>query len=90
VPRLDLDAAPPAPPPAAAPARRGRFGLGLVVAVLLFLLALGAYDFRREIAARVPEAAPALEAYAETVDDLRDRVEEQLAPVRERIDTPSG
>jgi predicted Zn finger-like uncharacterized protein len=88
-PRLDLGSPPEAPPPAP-PASRGRFGFGLVAAVLLFLLALGAYDFRREIAGQVPEAGPALDAYAETVDDLRDRIERQLALVRNRIDELAG
>jgi predicted Zn finger-like uncharacterized protein len=90
-PRLDLDAAPPtAPQPVPPPAASGRFGFGLVVAVLLFLLALGAYDFRQEIAASVPDAGPALDSYAEAVDDLRDRVERHLAPLRNRIEELAG
>ena len=88
-PRLDLDAAPttPAPPP---PAARGRFGVGLAAALLLFLLALCAYDFRRDIAAKVPETGLALDSYAEVVDDLRDRIERHLAPVRDRIEELAG
>ncbi len=89
-PRLDLDAAPATPAPPPPPAPRGRFGVGLAAAVLLFLLALGAYDFRRDIAARVPEAGPALDSYAEVVDDLRDRIERHLAPVRDRIEELAG
>jgi hypothetical protein len=87
-PRLDLDAAPAAP--AETPARRSRFGVGLGVALLLFLLALGAYDFRGEIAGQVPDAGPALESYVETVDDLRDRIERRLAPLRDRVDELAG
>jgi predicted Zn finger-like uncharacterized protein len=89
-PRLELDAAPASPPASPPPAPRGRFGLGLVAAVLLFLLALGLYDFRQEIAAEIPEAGPTLDAYADTVDDLRDQVERQLAPLRDRIDELAG
>ena len=89
-PRLDLDppvaVVRPAPPPAPA----GRFGLGLAVALLLFLLALGAYDLRREIAAEVPAAGPALDGYAEAVDDLRERLEEHIAPLRARLDAALG
>ena len=84
-PRLDLDAAPATPAPPPPPAPRGRFGVGLAAAVLLFLLALGAYDFRRDIAARVPEAGRP-STPTPRVDDLRDRIERHLAPVRDRIE----
>jgi predicted Zn finger-like uncharacterized protein len=89
-PRLDL--APPAADfrPVPAPEPAGRFWLGFAVTLLLFLLALGAYDFRQEITADVPGAGPALEAYADTVDDLRDRVERELAPVRAWVDARTG
>jgi predicted Zn finger-like uncharacterized protein len=90
-PRLDLEAAPATPPqPVSPPAARGRFGLGVAAALLLFLLGLGAYDFGGAIAGRVPEAGPALDSYAETVDDLRDRIERQLAPVRDRVEELAG
>ena len=85
-PRLDLD--PPAAPVAApvpAPPRSGRFGLGLAAALLLFLLALVGYDQRREIAAAYPPAAPAVEAYARSVDGLRDAAERGIAPLRARV-----
>ena len=84
-PRLALD-----PPPAEArpapPEPRSRFGLGLAVALLFFLLALAAYDQRGDIAAELPAAGPALESYADAVDDLRDQVEQRLATLRARID----
>jgi predicted Zn finger-like uncharacterized protein len=88
-PRLDLDppaAVRPAPPPEPA----GRFWLGLAMALLLFLLALGAYDFRQEIAAELPEASPALEGYADAVDDLRDRLESRIRPLRDRLEAAVG
>ena len=83
-PRLDLDPPLPAVVPAP-PAPAGRFGLGLAVALLLFLLALGAYVQRREIAAALPASGPALESYSGAVDGLRDRLEARIAPLRARV-----
>jgi predicted Zn finger-like uncharacterized protein len=89
-PRLDLNAAPVAPARPAPPASSGRFGLGLAVALLIFVLALGAYDFRQEVAAEVPSAAPTLDRYADAIDDLRDRLEQRIAPLRDRLDAALG
>lgn len=82
--RLDLT-----PPPVAAerpeqtqPGGSGRFGLGVACALGLFVLGLAAYDFRRDIEAGVPQAAPALAAYHAQIDDLRDWLEQRLAPLR--------
>ncbi len=77
--RLDLGEPAPA---AAEPPSRSRFGRGLLLALALCLIALGAYVYRDAIVARVPAAQPALSAYAETVDQLRERLEQHLAPFR--------
>jgi predicted Zn finger-like uncharacterized protein len=79
-PRLDLG-----PSPAAAPAPRppSRFAHGFALVLVLFALALGAYRFRDDLAARLPAAAPALAAYGDWVDGLRERLEPRLAPLRE-------
>ncbi|MFO1144606.1 MAG: zinc-ribbon domain-containing protein [Amaricoccus sp.] len=82
--RLDLDSAPVAAPPAP----RSRFGAGLLLAVLLAALAFAAYQQRSMLAAGVPAAAPALEAYGDAVDDARTAVEAQLAPLRKAIEGP--
>jgi predicted Zn finger-like uncharacterized protein len=79
-PRLDLDAGP--VPAAAAPRRRSRFGRGLLLVLALAALALGAYRFRDDLAARAPEAAPALRAYGAWVDGVREEIEERIAPLR--------
>jgi predicted Zn finger-like uncharacterized protein len=88
-PRLDLDP-PVALRPASAPEPANRFWPGLALALILFLLALGAYDFRQEIAAELPEAGPALDGYAAAVDDLRDRLEPYLQPLRDGFETVRG
>ena len=68
--------------------RRGRFGLGLAVALLFFLLALGAYDLRREIAAerarRRPGAGRPMPRPSTT---CATRLEQRLATLRARIGT---
>jgi predicted Zn finger-like uncharacterized protein len=80
-PRLDLGE--PAPPPAAAaPRPRSRVAHGLVLALFLAALALATYAWREAIAAQVPQARPALTAYARTIDGWRARLEERLAPLR--------
>jgi hypothetical protein len=81
-PRLDLGTdrakAPPATP---APSR---FGRGVLVAVVLALLALGAYLYRAPIAERVPAAGPALEVYGDVVDEARAEVVRRYGDLRER------
>ena len=62
--------------------RRSRFGRGLLLVLALFALALGAYRFRADLAAEVPAAAPALQAYGAWVDGLREDVEQRVAPLR--------
>jgi predicted Zn finger-like uncharacterized protein len=90
-PRLDLGPAPAtAWSPPVEPEPRGRFGLGVALALVLFLLALGAYDFRRDVADALPAAGPALEGYADAIDDLRDQLERRLARLRERVDAAAG
>ena len=66
--------------------RRGpnHFARGLVLVLALFALALGAYRFRADIAARLPAAAPALLAYGDWVDGARDALERRLGPLRSR------
>ena len=86
-PRLDLGAEPAAVPvSAAAPEPRSRFGAGLLLALVLFGLALAAYAYRPEIAARVPAAAPALDAYGEAVDGLREDLEAGFDELRAYLD----
>ncbi|RMH48322.1 MAG: hypothetical protein D6686_10890, partial [Alphaproteobacteria bacterium] len=57
--------------PAAPEEGRSRFAAGLAVALLVFLILLAVYALREPIAARLPRAAPYLEAYAARVDALR-------------------
>jgi predicted Zn finger-like uncharacterized protein len=80
-PRLDLDASPAEPQPAPPPPR-SRFLRGLMIVLVPTLLAFGAYRFGGEIAARVPAAAPALDAYEDFVDDLREDIERRLGDYR--------
>lgn len=81
-PRLDLgaEAQPmPAPAPEAVPSRVGR---GVLAALVLAGLALSAYLWRAELAASVPAAAPMLDAYGRTVDDLRLELDRQIEDIR--------
>ena len=80
--RLDLGGDPSRPEPRTPPP--SRFGRGLVTAVLLALLALGAYLYRGPITARIPAADPALTAYAGYVDQARDEVARRYRELRER------
>ena len=86
-PRLDLGPEPAAAPPSPRrPEPRSRFGAGLLVALVLFGLALAAYAYRPQIAARVPAAAPALEAYGTAVDGLREDLEAGFDEFRAYVD----
>lgn len=81
-PRLDLHAPrvdPEQPPPAPRSQALPGFLLVLALAVLAFVV----YRFEDEIAATVPAAGPALDAYATTVDGWRTDLEDVLAPYRE-------
>ncbi len=54
--------------------RRGRrrgFRTGVAVAVMLGAVAAGSYLFAPDLADRIPEAAPALQAYVDIVNDAR-------------------
>jgi predicted Zn finger-like uncharacterized protein len=79
-PRLDLETlreTPEMPPPA-----QSRFARGLLLVLVPFLLAIGAYRFADPIASSVPAAAPALDAYQAVVDDVRAEIERQIAGFR--------
>jgi hypothetical protein len=81
--RLEIPEAAPAPPP---PAPRSRFGVGLVLALVLAGAAFLAYLRQAELAAAVPSAAPAIAAYGDLVDDLRDEVDADLVqPLRDAL-----
>jgi predicted Zn finger-like uncharacterized protein len=73
--RLEIPATAPVAPP---PAPRSRFGVGLLLALVLAGLAFVAYLRQVELAAAVPAAAPALTAYGDLVDDLREDVDAEL------------
>jgi predicted Zn finger-like uncharacterized protein len=73
--RLEIAAEPAAPPPAPEPPPRSLFLQGLLVALVIFGLALAAYVYRAPLAAEIPAAAPALARYARLVDELRERIE---------------
>lgn len=82
-PRLDLDGRPPAER-AHAPQPRpvSRFPHGLVLVLALVLAALGVYRFGADLTAALPAAAPALDAYATTIDAWRADLEDLIAPYR--------
>lgn len=79
-PRIDLGAEPVSADPAEAPP--GRFGQGVLVALVLFVIALGGYVWRGELARSVPVAAPALDVYGRTVDGLRMELDGQFQRFR--------
>jgi predicted Zn finger-like uncharacterized protein len=82
-PRLDLGGPRMAPAPEPpAPAPRSRFLHGVLLVPALALVAFAAYRLDDEIAATVPAAAPALDAYAATIDGWRAALEEVIAPRR--------
>jgi predicted Zn finger-like uncharacterized protein len=62
-----------------------RFSLGFALALLIGTAALGLYHYAGPLADRIPAAAPALEAYAAQVIELRVRVEAGLGPLRDRL-----
>jgi predicted Zn finger-like uncharacterized protein len=75
--RLDLSVDPNAAPEQPRP--QSRFAKGLAIALAVFVLALAVYNFHDLIVARVPQAAPAIGAYVQVVDDLRQHVADQVA-----------
>jgi len=75
--RLDLSVDPNAAPEQPRP--QSRFAKGLAIALAVFVLALAVYNFHDLILARAPQAAPAIEAYVQVIDDLRQRVADQVA-----------
>ncbi len=81
-PRLELGGDPAKAPPPVPP--RSRFGRGFLTALVLALLALGAYIYRGPIVDRVPAAGPALTTYAGYVDKARDEVTRRYEQVREQ------
>jgi len=81
-PRLDLHGSRAQPEPAPPP--RSRFLHGLLLVLIAALIAFGTYRFADPIAATVPAAAPAFEAYAGTIDGWREDVERLIAPYRSR------
>jgi hypothetical protein len=64
---------------------RGGFLTGVSLAVLAAGLIVGVYIGAPQIAERFPAAAPALEDYVRTMDDLREQARAFLERVRERI-----
>jgi predicted Zn finger-like uncharacterized protein len=84
-PRLDLGETARNPSARADPPR-SRFFRGFVIALVFFLIAFGAYRYGTALAVRVPAAAPALDAYAGMIDDLRDELELRLERFRQRDD----
>jgi hypothetical protein len=80
--RLDLSVDPDAAP--AQPRPQSRFAKGLAIALAVFVLALAVYNFHDLISVRVPQAAPFIEAYVQFVDDLRQRVADQVASFIDR------
>lgn len=75
--RIDLTSeGAPVPPPRAAPRSRFALGLGLVLGV--FAVMLAAYRAHEPIAAQIPAAAPALEAYVGAIDAVRADLSDRL------------
>lgn len=84
-PRLTLDVTAPVeahPTEKAGGSSRG-FWVGGLLAIALCVAALGIYNSRGQLAAAVPVAKPALDAYGNAVDGLRARLEDQFGPLRE-------
>ncbi len=79
--------------PAPDTARRGGFGRGFLLVILLTLIAVAIYVFTPQITARLPAAEPALTAYAETVDKgrlwLEDNVQALIGKLEEMA-APEG
>lgn len=80
-PRLDLgvDSGRQSAAPAPAPTR---FWRGVAVVLVVFGLALAAYVWRIELATRVPAAAPAINAYGQSIDTLRLELEQHIERLR--------
>ena len=70
--------------------RRGGFGLGFSLAVILAALALLGYVFAPQIAERVPQLEPALQSYVALVDRLRIGLEVVTTLLIEKIARLTG
>lgn len=64
--------------------RRG-FRRGFFVVLILMALAIAPYFFVDQIVENLPEAAPYMETYVKTVDDLRIWLDDQIITARELI-----
>jgi predicted Zn finger-like uncharacterized protein len=65
--------------------RRGRFALGLLLALVLTGAGLAAYLRPESVTARAPTAAPVLDGYVARVDAARGWIETRLGPLRDRL-----
>jgi hypothetical protein len=81
-PRLDLHGSPAELRPEPAPPPRSRFLPGLLVVLVPALVAFAAYRFSDEVAATLPAAEPALDAYAAAIDGWRDDLARAMEPYR--------
>jgi predicted Zn finger-like uncharacterized protein len=74
--------------------RRRGFRIGFVLALLLAVVLLATYLYAPTIALLVPEAAPALDAYVETVDSWRtvlaERVDAAIRALTEMLTADAG
>lgn len=68
-----------------AEARRGRFGLGFVLALLLVGLLAGLYVVAPGLRDDAPAAAPYLDAYVSTIDAARLWLDRTAAPLLDRL-----
>jgi len=80
-PRLSLDAARATPVALPAPEPRNRFGLGLLLSLVLAGGALALYVYADRITARLPATASVLEPYADFIDGGRTWVEDEILPL---------
>lgn len=72
------------------PRRRRGFRIGVVMMVLLAGVAIGAYAYRAEIVAALPQAEPFLTPYAEQVDQLRFQLDDLVQSLADRLANTAG